>query len=263
MSDKSDSDTGLIGATVTVKGKGILYTKETWQGSPISVKVMCGEEVTVEVQKKQGYRVNTIERFSPIPLNKRNVTITYKALPLGIFFIDINEKFITSDELDLTLHSIVGVALITEKIAVVIQEKTYDWKEWGTQKQLVEGATVANTARDAITDYNGKANTEAIIKALGTKAPAASICTSFTFKNGKKGYLMSAGEAAEIYSNKDGISRLLEMINTSPNFSKSNTWWTSTQCDDDNVWIIQSDGVVQRSRIEILPDIVPIYSLYD
>lgn len=263
VSDKGESDSGLIGATVTVRGKGIIYTKETWQGTPIKVEVMCGEEVTVEVQKKPGYRVNTIERFSPIPLNKRNVTITYKALPLGVFFIDINEKFITSDELDLTLHSIVGVALITEKIAVVIQENTYDWKEWGTQKQLVEGATVASTARAAITDYNGKANTEAIIKALGTKATAASICTSFTFKNGKKGYLMSAGEAAEIYSNKDRISYLLEILSASPNFSKSNTWWTSTQCDDDKVWIIQSSGVVQHSRDEILPDIVPIYSLYD
>lgn len=263
VSDKSDSDTGLIGATVTVKGKGVLYYSKTWQGSPISVEVPCGEEVTIEAQKKQGYKVNNIERLYPIPLNKRNVTITYKALPLGVFFIDINEKIITSDELDLTLHSIVGVALITEKIAVVIQEKTYDWKEWGTQKQLVEGATVANTARDAMNDYNGKANTEAIIKALGTKAIAASICTSFTFKNGKKGYLMSAGEAAEIYSNKDKISYLFDMLSPSPNFSKSNTWWTSTQCDDDNVWIIQSSGVVQHSRAETLPDIVPIYSLYD
>ena len=263
VSDKSESDTNLNGATVTVKSGDTTVSTQTWQGSPISVEVPCGEEVTIEAQKKQGYKVNNIERLYPIPLNKRNVTITYKALPLGVFFIDVDEKFITIDELDLTLHSIVGVALITEKIAVVIQEKTYDRKEWGTQKQLVEGATVANTARDAIKDYNGKANTEAIIKALGTKAIAASICTSFTFKNGKKGYLMSAGEAAEIYSNKDKISYLLDMLSPSPDFSKSNTWWTSTQCDDDNVWIIQSSGVVQHPRAEMLPDIVPIYSLYD
>lgn len=263
VSDKSDSDTGLIGATVTVKGKGIFYTSKTWQGSPISVEVMCGEEVTVEVQKKQGYRVNNIERFSPIPLNKRNITITYKALPLGVFFIDINEKFITKDELDLTLHSIVGVALITEKIAVVIQENTYDWKEWSTQKQLVEGATVASTASDALNDYNGKANTEAIIKVLGSKAIAASICNDFTFKNGKNGYLMSAGEAQEIYSNKTEISSFFEALSPSPDFSKSNTWWTSTQCDGDNVWIIGSNDIAQQPKDDILPDIVPIYSLYD
>ena len=263
VSDKSDSDTGLIGATVIVKGKGILYTKETWQGSPISVEVMCGEEVTIEAQKKQGYRVNNIERFSPIPLNKRNITIAYKVLPLGVFFIDINEKFITKDELDLTLHSIVGVALITEKIAVVIQEKTFDWKEWGTQKQLVEGATVASTASDALNDYNGKANTEAIIKALGTKAIAASICTNFTFKNGKNGYLMSAGEAMEIYSNQSEISSFFEVLSSTPNFSKSNTWWTSTQCDDDKVWIITSNGIMQQPKDQMMPDIVPIYSLYD
>lgn len=263
VSDKSDSDSGLNGATVTVKGKGILYYSKTWQGSPISVEVPCGKEVTVEVQKKQGYRVNNIERFSPIPLNERNITITYKALPLGVFFIDINEKFISKDELDLTLHSIVGVALITEKIAVVIQEKTYDWKEWSTQKQLVEGATVANTASDAMNDYNGKANTEAIIKALGTKALAASICNDFTFKNGKKGYLMSAGEAEEIYSNKTEISSFFDALSPSPDFSKSNTWWTSTQCDGDNVWKMGSDGITQQPMDQILPDIVPIYSLYD
>lgn len=263
VSDKGESDSGLIGATVTVRGKGIFYTSKTWQGSPISVEVMCGEEVTVEVQKKQGYRVNNIERFSPIPLNKRNITITYKALPLGVFFIDINEKFITKDELDLTLHSIVGVALITEKIAVVIQEKTYSWKEWSTQKQLVEGATVASTASDALNDYNGKANTEAIIKALGAKAIAASICTSFTFKNGKNGYLMSAGEAQEIHSNQTEISSFFEVLSPSPDFSNSNTWWTSTQCDGDNVWIIESNGIAQQPKDDILPDIVPIYSLYD
>ena len=184
-------------------------------------------------------------------------------MPLGVFFIDINEKFISKNSLDLTLQQIVGVALITEKIAVVIQENIYAWKEWSTQKQLVEGATVANTARDAMNDYNGKANTEAIIKALGENAPAAFICTNFTFKNGKNGYLMSAGEAKEIYSNKTEISSLFDLLNASSDFSKSDTWWTSTQCDGVNVWKIETDGITQQPMDEILPDIVPIYSLYD
>ena len=74
---------------------------------------------------------------------------------------------------------------------------------------------------------------------------------------------MSAGEAQEIYSNKTEISSFFEALSPSPDFSKSNTWWTSTQCDGDNVWIIESNDIAQQPKDDILPDIVPIYSLYD
>lgn len=264
VSDKSDSDSGLIGATVIVKGKGILYTSETWQGSPISVEVMCGEEVTVEVQKKQGYRVNNIERFSPIPLNKRNITITYKVLPLGTFIIDTNDNLIDRDSWDENTQPAVGVALITEKVAIVIPTGVKGHLLWSEERQLVEGVVATNDETEAFKDYNGKANTKVLVDTLGANAPAAYYCSNYTFKNGRKGYLMSVGEAMEISENIIAITTLLNVIDSGvDNLNNTTQYWTSTQCNNTMAWRIKEEKISAFMKDYNQPCTIPIYSLFD
>ena len=265
VSDKGESDSGLIGATVTVRGKGIVYTKETWQGTPIKVKVMCDRDVTIEVSTVKMYMKPKALTYVPSPLYNREVTFTYKALELGVFFIDINDNLIDKESWDYNKDTVVGVALITDKVAVVIPAGSKYPLSWSEQTQLVEGATVANILTDATDDFNGKANTEAIVSALGTKAEAAYYCSNYTFKNGRKGHLMSAGEANEMCLNISELSYMLNSIDSSStNFEVGYKYWTSTQQSSSLVWMVDDNQkITSNNKTYTGPYTVPIYSLYD
>lgn len=265
VSDKSDSDTGLIGATVTVRGKGIIYTKKTWQGTPIKVEVMCDRDVTIEVSAVKMYAKPKVLKYAPSPMYNREVTFTYKALELGVFFIDINDNLINRDSWDYNKDTIVGVALITEKVAIVMAPGAKQYLKWSEQAQLVEGVTTTIKYADAIADFNGKANTEAIVSALGTKAGAAYYCSNYTFKNGRKGHLMSAGEAYEMSLNDSTLSTMLQDLDSSSvNFDTGTKYWTSTQASTDATWIVGNKMYISSfNKTYTQPYTIPIYSLYD
>lgn len=265
VSDKGESDSGLIGATVIVRGKGIIYTKETWQGTPIKVGVMCDRDVTIEVGTVKMYMKPKALTYVPSPLYNREVTFTYKALELGVFIIDTNDNLINKDSWSPTMQqTTVGVALITEKVAIVISTGLHTDLRWSKTYQLVGGVTTTTDSTVAATDYKGKANTEAIVKALGQNAPAAYYCSNYTFKNGKKGYLMAAGEAQEIFVNMREISELLNYINpNTTNLANGYEVWTSTQNNNSTVW--RHDGMSLKTLSKTVDNnyVVPIYSLFD
>lgn len=265
VSNKGESDSGLIGATVTVRGKGIIYTKETWQGTPIKVGVMCDRDVTIEVGTVKMYMKPKALTYTPSPLYNREVTFTYKALELGVFFIDINDNLINRDSWDYNKDTIVGVALITEKVAIVMAPGAKPYLKWSEQAQLVEGVTTTIKYADAIADFNGKANTEAIVSALGTKAGAAYYCSNYTFKNGRKGHLMSAGEAYEMSLNDSTLSTMLQALDSSSvNFDTGNKYWTSTQTSTDATWVVDNKMYISSfNKTYTLPYTIPIYSLND
>lgn len=265
VSDKGESDSGLIGATVTVRGKGIIYTKETWQGTPIKVEVMCDRDVTIEVGTVKMYMKPKALTYTPSPLYNREVTFTYKALKLGVFIIDTNDNLINKDSWSPTMQqTTVGVALITEKVAIVISTGLHTDLRWSKTYQLVGGVTTTTDSTVAATDYKGKANTEAIVKALGQNAPAAYYCSNYTFKNGKKGYLMAAGEAQEIFVNMREISELLNYINpNTTNLANGYEVWTSTQNNNSTAWC--HDGMSLKTLSKTVDNnfVVPICSLND
>ena len=233
VSDKSASDTNLNGATITVKSGNTTVSTQTWQGTPIKVEVPCDKDVTIEVGTVKMYIKPKALKYIPSPLYNREVTFTYKALETGVFVIDTNNNLINKGSWNpQTQQTTVGVALITEKVAIVISVGVETGRAWSTTTQLVEGVTTTTDSTVAVTDYKGKANTEALVEALGQNAQAAYYCSNYTFKNGKKGYLMAAGEANAIYVNIKTISELLNYINpNSSNLSYGDEIWTSTQCN--------------------------------
>ena len=197
-------------------------------------------------------------------LYNREVTFTYKALELGVFIIDTNDNFINKDSWSPTMQqTTVGVALITEKVSIVISTGLHTDLCWSETHQLVGGVTTTTDSTVAATDYKGKANTEAIGEALGQNAPAAYYCSNYTFKNGKKGYLMAAGEAQEIFVNMRKISELLDYINpNTTNLNNGYEIWTSTQNNESTAW--RHDGMLKTlSKTVDNNYVVPIYSLYD
>ena len=92
----------------------------------------------------------------------------------------------------------------------------------------------------ATKDYAGESNTDKIIAQLGTgNAPAAEYCRNFTFKNGKKGYLWSAGEAIDANANQEAINEALIKIGVS---YMTGDYWTSTQANATLSWKCSIDN---------------------
>lgn len=265
VSDKSASDTNLNGATITVKSGDTTVSTQTWQGTPINVKVPCDKDVTIEAAAVKMYMKPKVLKYVPSPLYNREVTFTYKALELGVFIIDTNDNLINKDSWSPTMQqTTVGVALITEKVAIVISTGLHTNLCWSKTNQLVEGVTTTTNSATAVQDFKGKANTEAIVKAHGQNAPAAYYCSNYTFKNGKKGYLMAAGESYEIFVNMQKISELLNYINKDTNnLANGCEVWTSTQKNDYAAWYDDGKGIKTLSKEFDYTYVVPIYSLHD
>lgn len=271
VSDKSDSDTGLIGATVTVKSGDTTVSTQTWQGTPINVKVPCDKDVTIEAATVKMYMKPKALVYVPSPLYNREVTFTYKALETGTYIIDKNDNlYKTADLLQasgVAYDDTLGVLLVTDSIAIVIAKTVINEKAWSTGTGLVEGCTTTTDSYSgAIKDFAGAANTAAIVKKHNALDEAAASCNRYIFKNGKKGYLMSAGEALAIQANIDTIGRLLVDIDTGNGniISSAVDYWTSTQYDASKAYYVRMGSQYpSSSNKENKKDVVPIYSLYD
>lgn len=275
VSDKSASDTNLNGATVTVKSGDTTVSTQTWQGTPIEVKVPCDKEVTIEAAAVKMYVKPKVLKYIPSPLYNREVIFTYKAQETGVFIIDKNNKtYKTTGEFTqsgLPKTDIVGALLVTDKVAIVIVAEVMSNAKWSNKNGLIDGCTVNSDVTVAVQDFAGAANTAAIMKANAGFDTAASQCNNYVFKNGKKGHLMSGGEAIEIQRNFDRINSVLQYINSSNTLDENMSYWTSTQKGSDTVWGIRmGDSTLFESYITIPGTSIngtnaafPIYSLYD
>ncbi len=272
VSDKSASDTNLNGVTVTVKSGDTTVSTQTWQGTPIEVKVPCDKEVTIEAAVVKMYVKPKVLKYVPSPLYNREVTITYKALETGVFIIDKNDKTYKTEEEFIQsgteVKDIIGALLVTNNVAIVVANYVSDYVVWGPNG-LVDGCTVADSETVAAQDFAGAANTAAIIKTFGSSSEniAAAICHNYIFKNGRRGHLMSAGEAVAIQKNITTINEMMSNLGIpSTNIITSEKYyWTSTQASG-NQHVFRIYGYSSTPKLEIRNNVnyaVPIYSLYD
>ena len=172
VSDKSASDTNLNGAKVTVKSGDTTVSTQTWQGTPINVKVPCDKDVTIEAATVKMYVKPKVLKYVPSPLYNREVTFTSKALETGVFIIDKNDRtYKTAKEFTdsgTDIKDVIGTLLVTDNAAIVVANYNSEYVSWGSNV-LVDGCTVANDTTTAVQDFAGAANTAAIMKATGSK----------------------------------------------------------------------------------------------
>lgn len=268
VSDKSASDTNLNGATITVKSGDTTVSTQTWQGTPIKVGVMCDRDVTIEVGTVKMYMKPKALKYVPSPLYNREVIFTYKALETGTFIIDKNDNLYESptncEEAGLSKTDMIGVLLVTNNVAIVIAPKIMSNLIWSNERNLIEGCATFPKYLDALKDFAGAANTAAIIGADSNSYIAARLCSNYVFKNGKKGYLMSVGEAKEIAENFYWLGQKLTYINDIDAPSESGKYWTSTQMNANSAWGFSmnrtSPSEVNKT---VQTNAFAIYSLYD
>lgn len=271
VSDKSDSDTNLNGATITVKSGNTTVSTQTWQGTPIKVEVPAFQDITIEAGKKNMYMKPKALEFTTMPLNERTVVLEYKALETGVFVIDKNDKFYkTADEFKsagTSTNDVIGALIVTDKVAIIVANYVSDTVEWGPAVGvLVNGCTISSDTYSALEDFSGAANTAAIIKAGCPSNTAASICYNYTFKNGRRGYLMSAGEASAIQTVSSSIWQLFKAIGLDYSFINSEERWTSTQVSGTQAWSLDIGSSYSFLGIRTKDNMysaIPICSLYD
>lgn len=270
VSDKSASDTNLNGATITVKSGDTTVSTQTWQGTPINVKVPCDKEVTIEAATVKMYVKPKVLKYIPSPLYNREVTFTYKALETGVFIIDKNDKtYKTAKEFTdsgTDIKDVIGTLLVTDNAAIVVANYNSEYVSWGPNV-LVDGCTVANDTTTAVQDFAGAANTAAIMKAAGSSSQtAAYICYNYIFGNGRRGHLMSAGEGAVIQKMRFDIQRLMSQIgiDDSSVIDSNKYYWTSTQISASKVYRYRfydsTPGDDSKGNVNYA---IPIYSLFD
>ena len=265
----SSSDSKLNGAVVTVKNtmNGETQT-QTWKGTPLVFKIPSVNTYTVSVSDISEYAAPVSQSYIAGVSTSRNVIMTYINLPLGIYIYDTDGHFTLSENWDTANNSkAVGVYVGTENSHFVIAPMTtvLDPKYgWGDSVQVSEIVTSTNN-ENAKKDYAGELNTDKIIAQLGTGyAPAAEYCRNYTFKNGKKGYLWSLGEARDAYNNMQKINNAFIAIGYTKILSSSDNYWTSTQANRDDAWalylrgsIIQIDSMSKASEFYVRP----VYSI--
>lgn len=224
-----------------------------------SYKIPIGTKYVITPSKEQGYKAE-VQTFIASQV-KRNVNIVYEVIEYGAFIMDASGNIGNVNDWT-SAKGVTGVVLITPESEFVIAPEEwcttdgsdYDgaWNgntksAWGGYGKTVTGIKTATSKSDAITDFAGSANTDAIISQLKgttddyssyyTGAPAAEYCRAYS--NGCKGagqwYLPAAGEMNQIGLNKAAIEEALTAI-SGELFSSPGHEWTSTQYSSGSSW---------------------------
>jgi hypothetical protein len=174
-------------------------------------------------------------------------TVLYDVPAIGIWVQHINGDLYSADDWVVNGFSneeANGVALIDAKVAFVIAKSDTINDNWSdNDNTLIEGVSVFTNKNDALSDYSGLANTEAMLKV--DKSGVFNLCNKYVFPNGKNGYLPALGEYHLMYENLDKINAAMAVIGGT---EVNANYWSSTQYDAPCAWryMIGYNGQVER-----------------
>lgn len=226
-------------ATITLNATNDLGNVIT---KTVSINVTCGpdydaiDEYGVAIMDTKGKFYKTISDWD----NAGNPTVN------GIAISDGTHRFCVATSAIRPVCNTAGVA---------------DAEFWGAYNTQVSGVTTTSTYSVARQDFNGMANTDAIVANVKTsdghftKSPwsAAGLCRQFTFPNGAKGYLGSCGEWGLVQNVLGKINEFMDEFGGAIIANGSTTqpvYWTSTQYGPTYAWYynIYSNVIVGSNK---------------
>ena len=158
----------------------------------------------------------------------------------GLYIQHVNGSLYTYDEWNNGRYAdekAEGVAIVSDSCSFVMaKENLASQYAFGGYGMTLAGVQTHDS--DAMLDFNGRANTTAVISALKGKtdskgiqgSPAATAATEYQFPSGRYGYLGSAGEWQLVRENKNKVQRLSNLIGAIDPMSGTN--WTSSVYDN-------------------------------
>lgn len=242
----ADDSTSVSGQKVTING--MVYT---YAGSAIKAKVPFGSSYSVSVDAKSGYTVPAQQSFTANQAS-RAVTMTYVKIKLGVYILHTNGGLYTADEWNTAWNAnAVGVAVLTnEKKFVIAPTDSGGTKQIYNDYFTYPDLPQISSGSSAKADLNGETNTPKMTAVYGTSNTyAAGYCASYTFKNGKKGYLPSLGEWWIAYNNKAAIDAAMSKCGGTA-INTGYYHWSSTRSNNDSddwcrFWVLRwNDGRV-------------------
>ena len=236
MLSKSDS-TSVTGVEVTIND-----TTYTFKTTAISVKIPFGTEYTIRVAGLKGYSTPKSVTYTASQIT-RDVTMEYEYVYYGAYILTKDGATTKADDWDpVNNNNVSGILVRSSKAVFVINPTSWDNDHWTrSDKTLIAGVTTTTSSSTAITDFNGMANTEAIIAALGNSygiSLAQRSYSSIAYDGKNRCYLGAAGEIYLIYSNYDEIKKCADAINATISFTINTQYGTSTQYDAEYAWYI-------------------------
>lgn len=222
----ADSGASVSGQTVTING---VTTTLTATGV-VSQKIPYGTSYSVSVNSLSGYNSPATQTFTASQAT-RSVSMVYEEIRLGVFIQDTTGKLWTASAWDGSATPN-GVAVLTDacEFVIALSEKSsipIDTNNYSSNMTL----TTYSSSSAAIKNYTGSTNTTKMVSVYGsTTSKAAGYCRSFTFPNGNKGYLGSAGEWQAAYDNKSAIATCMSKAGGTA--IGSNYYWSSTRAAD-------------------------------
>lgn len=218
----ADSGISVAGQQVTING----VTTTLDVTGVVSQKIPYGTTYSVSVNSLSGYNSPVAQTFTASQA-VRNTTLEYAEIKLGVFIQDTNGKLWRSDGWNSSATAN-GVAVVTSSRSFVIALSERALPVYSSGYSSNMKLTVFSSESTAIGNYTGQSNTAAMVSAYGnTTATAAGYCNNFTFPNGKKGYLGSAGEWQIAYNNKAEIQACLSKVGGSA--IANDYHWSSTR----------------------------------
>lgn len=243
----------LTGQQVTIDG----VTYQTPSDRTIVVKIPFGKTYDIVASARAGF--DTPKKLSFTASQAvRNVPVVYKKISLGVFILGTDGRLYSKSEWNKPNSSAVGVVVLTNECKFVVSKDsryTSNWSEGSLH--LVNGVTTTTSSFSAAEDYKGVKNTEVIVLEYGTDyAYAAQQCSSFTFNNGKKGYLGAAGEWKKVFNNLSEVNQCMSTIG-GQEISNLINYWTSTQCRGDTAWVVKKGNLSEYEKMSIYGSIRP------
>lgn len=235
----SSSDSKLNGAVVTINDtNNDKIQTQTWNGTPLVFKVPATSIYVISVSNVSGYILPTNKQYTAGVGTRRDVTISYKHIPLGIYIYDTDCNFTKANKWNTANNrKAVGVSVHTENSQFIICADSIYNCIWSDTSSTISGIVITTNANTAKKDYAGKTNTDKIIANLGKNAKAAISCRNYEFKNGKTGYLWSLGEMVDAMNNRNEIDAAIEKIGgTSLSDTNDAYYWTSTMYRNSYAW---------------------------
>lgn len=233
----------LVGQKITINGK--VYT--TPDDYTIIVKIPFGENYDIVASARAGFETPDKLSFTASQAT-RGVSVIYTKISLGVFILGTDSNLYSANEWSKPNYYAVGVAVLTNNCKFVIAPDGRALSNWSVgSNALIAGVTATTDKSIAEKDYKGVQNTANIISKYGTSNTyAGKVCSSYTFRNGKNGYLGAAGEWKEVYNNKTEINACLskiggEQIGESPA-------WSSTQYNKDSAWFMNNGNLEHRQK---------------
>ena len=246
-------NTTVVTLNMTGLATGVSYPNATISYNSTSVanngtiKIPYNTSVTVTFADVDGYTKPDSVTFSTGTSKTYTVTATYEEITIEIKIVGKNGTMYSYDNWS-SSNGVTGLYINDGNHDFIMAIDEYaipsieaggeqEVPSWGTDGLLLSEVTTTTKQSEAVLDFVGRSNTEAMIDQDADKAFGATYCLAYGRANKQAGqwYLPSAGEIYTININLAMIQPYLDKVGSSIDL-ESNSFWSSTQESSYRFW---------------------------